>query len=211
MAMTIKTINPVYVNKTRESEPSKYLAFDSKDITQVKAFQDWMDVNHPNWVGATATKKGANLNKGGGYGNYGTSTTKADKLYGAEFDKQYSKSTSPVSAPTSTDTTTEPSKEEAVKQAKLGKVWKKGKGWIEDQGGALAVLEKSKGFIEGIKGLFGKTDTQTGTSTVDPTVEYTPDGKPKWSTTKKVLVIGGSALVLGLIVFAIVKSKSKGK
>jgi hypothetical protein len=46
---------------------------------QVKAFQDWMDIKHPNWV------NGANLNKGVGYGNKGPATMSAYNTYGAEW------------------------------------------------------------------------------------------------------------------------------
>jgi len=49
--------------------------------SDVKAFQDWMDKNHPNWV------KGKNLNKGSGYGSYGPSTQAAWKTYKDEFQK----------------------------------------------------------------------------------------------------------------------------
>jgi hypothetical protein len=49
--------------------------------TDVKAFQDWMDKNHPNWV------KGKNLNKGSGYGSYGPSTQAAWNTYKGEFQK----------------------------------------------------------------------------------------------------------------------------
>ena len=60
-------------------------------IKKTKAFQDWMDKNHPNWVGCTdsACTNGTNLNKGYGYGSFGTSTEKAWKLYGDEFNKIY--------------------------------------------------------------------------------------------------------------------------
>ena len=46
---------------------------------QVKAFQNWMDNTHPNWV------NGKNLNGGAGYGNFGTSTKAAFSQYGAEW------------------------------------------------------------------------------------------------------------------------------
>jgi len=52
-----------------------------KDIEGVKKFQDWMDINHPNWV------KGKNLNKGGGYGKFGPSTNAAWKKYKDEYLK----------------------------------------------------------------------------------------------------------------------------
>jgi hypothetical protein len=46
-----------------------------KDAEGVKKFQDWMDINYPNWV------KGKNLNKGGGYGKFGPSTKAAWDKY----------------------------------------------------------------------------------------------------------------------------------
>jgi hypothetical protein len=49
--------------------------------SDVKAFQDWMDIYHPNWV------KGKNLNKGSGYGTYGPSTQAAWGLWKDEFLK----------------------------------------------------------------------------------------------------------------------------
>lgn len=45
----------------------------------VKAFQDWMDINHPNWV------KGKSLNKKSGYGTYGPSTQSAWALWKDAF------------------------------------------------------------------------------------------------------------------------------
>ena len=50
-------------------------------IEEIKAFQDWMDAKHPNWV------NGKNLNKGAGYGNFGPSTKTAYTTYGAEYLK----------------------------------------------------------------------------------------------------------------------------
>ena len=49
--------------------------------SDVKKFQDWMDIYHPNWV------NGKNLNKGSGYGTYGPSTQKAWALWKADFLK----------------------------------------------------------------------------------------------------------------------------
>jgi hypothetical protein len=49
--------------------------------SDVKKFQDWMDINHPNWV------KGKNLNKGSGYGTYGPSTQSAWGLWKDAFLK----------------------------------------------------------------------------------------------------------------------------
>ena len=62
-----------------------------EQIKKTKAFQDWMDINHPNWVGCTDSKctNGKNLNKGKGYGTFGQSTTKVWNLYGNDFNAQY--------------------------------------------------------------------------------------------------------------------------
>ena len=49
------------------------------DITDVKKFQDWLDLTYPTWL------KGGKLNKGQGYGNCGPSTSKAWNLYKDEY------------------------------------------------------------------------------------------------------------------------------
>jgi hypothetical protein len=62
------------------------------DKTQkIKAFQDWMDSTHPNWIGCTDSKctNGKNLNKGKGYSTFGPSTTKAWSEWGNDFNAQY--------------------------------------------------------------------------------------------------------------------------
>lgn len=46
----------------------------------VKKFQDWMDKTHPNWL-----NNGKSLNKGGGYGNFGSQTSAAWNKYGTEY------------------------------------------------------------------------------------------------------------------------------
>jgi hypothetical protein len=53
----------------------------------VKKFQDWMDKNHPNWVGATnfMLNNGKSLNRGSGYGNFGKSTKKAYEYFGKQW------------------------------------------------------------------------------------------------------------------------------
>jgi hypothetical protein len=62
-----------------------------EQIKKTKAFQDWMDINHPNWVECTDSKctNGKNLNKGKSYGTFGPSTTKVWNLYGNDFNAQY--------------------------------------------------------------------------------------------------------------------------
>lgn len=53
----------------------------------VKKFQDWMDVKHPNWL-----NNGKSLNKGAGYGNFGSQTSKAWGKYAEEYQKGVSPS-----------------------------------------------------------------------------------------------------------------------
>jgi len=65
------------------------------DTNSIKAFQDWMDMKHPNWV------NGKNLNKGGGYGTFGPSTSKAYNTYGMEYSKPTSPATKPTTQPAS--------------------------------------------------------------------------------------------------------------
>jgi hypothetical protein len=70
----------------------KKLLIEQGDKTpKIKAFQDWMDSTHPNWVGCTDSKctNGKNLNKGNGYGTFGPSTTKVWSTWGNDFNAQY--------------------------------------------------------------------------------------------------------------------------
>lgn len=56
---------------------------------EIQKFQDWLDAKGLGWVGATNSNlsNGKPLKKGGGYGNFGSSTQKAWALYGAEYLK----------------------------------------------------------------------------------------------------------------------------
>jgi hypothetical protein len=65
--------------ETRTTVKPKPVVQIPKELKNVKDFQDWMDTNHPNWV------KGKNLNKGGGYGKFGPSTSAAWKKYKDEY------------------------------------------------------------------------------------------------------------------------------
>ena len=53
------------------------------DRSEVKIFQDWMDLKHLNWL-----DNGQSLNKGNGYGVYGSQTKKAYAKYGQEYSTQ---------------------------------------------------------------------------------------------------------------------------
>ena len=62
-----------------KSKPIVQIPKELKNVEGVKKFQDWMDINHPNWV------KGKNLNKGGGYGKFGPSTSAGWNKYKDEY------------------------------------------------------------------------------------------------------------------------------
>ena len=51
------------------------------DADAVKKFQDWLDIKYPTWL------KGGKLNKGGGYGSFGTNTSNAWTTYGVDYKK----------------------------------------------------------------------------------------------------------------------------
>lgn len=75
----VKAGHKIMVRHMRKEKDSSLDGTSSPD--QVKVFQDWMDVKHPNW------DKGKNLNKrmNGGYGKFGPATTAAWSSYGSEF------------------------------------------------------------------------------------------------------------------------------
>jgi hypothetical protein len=50
------------------------------NAADVKKFQDWMDLKHPNWLNT-----GKSLNKGAGYGNFGSQTSAAWQRYSTEY------------------------------------------------------------------------------------------------------------------------------
>lgn len=56
------------------------------NTADVKKFQDWMDAKHPNWLSS-----GKSLNKGAGYGNFGSQTSAAWEKYGEEYQKSGNK------------------------------------------------------------------------------------------------------------------------
>jgi hypothetical protein len=58
---------------------------------KVQAFQDWLDNNYPTWL------NGGQLNKKGGYGNFGTNTKKAWQNYGSTYIKTLGNKTTTAS------------------------------------------------------------------------------------------------------------------
>ena len=73
----VGTLGYRYWSKNKRLYKSEDYLKGYKSITK---FQDWMDINHPNWV------NGKNLNKGKGYGMYvGENTERAWQNYGKEY------------------------------------------------------------------------------------------------------------------------------
>ena len=97
--MIIKSPYPVYINGSL-AQGEDWLSLDaSSSRSEIKAFQDWMDTTHPNWV---LDKN--NLNKGSGYGTFGRSTGKAWKNYGSEYTASQGSATTPSATPPATTT-----------------------------------------------------------------------------------------------------------
>ena len=57
--MKVITNNPLYIDSRQINRPSEYLSFDGANISQVQAFQDWMDISRPGWYrgGKGSTEK----------------------------------------------------------------------------------------------------------------------------------------------------------
>jgi hypothetical protein len=73
-------IDDVKITPKLITKPVVQIPKELKDSEGVKKFQNWMDSNHPNWV-----KGSKNLNKGGGYGKFGPSTSAAWSKYKNEY------------------------------------------------------------------------------------------------------------------------------
>jgi hypothetical protein len=85
-------------NQQNQSQGTPSIPTELKDINGVKAFQDWLDINHKGW--ATGYNDGV-LNKiGKGYGRMGPRTTKAWTSYKDEYLKSLQPTPTP---PANTD------------------------------------------------------------------------------------------------------------
>lgn len=91
----------------KSGAPANYGPF--KSSSEVKAFQDWLDLLHPFWLGAGKI----GLNKGSGYGTYGPATAKAWAAYGAEYTKK------PTQPSSSSSSSTPPPTQPAYDPAKI--------------------------------------------------------------------------------------------
>lgn len=185
------------------SDGETYSYIDQNNKTEVKAFQDWLDKKGLKWVKATDENltNGTALNKGSGYGNFGTSTSKAYNRYGAEWEEYKKKaiglmgamigvptSSSPVSVPTTAPAVSgEPTPAQVEEQKKKGLFW--------DNAKKTWVSAKELGLVDYVLDVFG----------VAPK-EPTPTPKKLSKTAKTILYVGG-AVVIGLIIYAIAKPR----
>lgn len=221
--MQIITDRKIIVKDEKSSSACGCSGFDGngkpQNSAETKMFQDWLDVKYPTW------NNGGKLNKGGGYGKYpfGTQTNNAWKNYGSEFSSSRASLMGNLSSmgalgvstgdnSSSGSSSKEPSQEEKVKMAKVGKVWNKTKGWVADQGGALAILEKGKGIFDTIKGIFGGSSSPSYSSPDQsyPQGSSMPIEQPKegMSKTAKIAIgVGAGLLLVTLIVIAVKKNK----
>jgi hypothetical protein len=66
---------------TDSTKPDSGTTVTTDKPADIKAFQDWMDKTHPNWV------NGKNLNQGGGWGNFGSATKSAWAAWKTDYNK----------------------------------------------------------------------------------------------------------------------------
>jgi len=202
------------------SSPDNFYGFDASKPSQVKAFQDWMDIKYPGWVPLKDGKLNKNVSKG--YGKYGPSTQKADKTYGAEFTKGAAALLNTLggaltasgggASPADTTPSTTPTPEVIAAAKKKGVFWDKAKGWIQKG--------KDTGFFESLKAKFSPapaagapTDTSgtpTDTTPVDTSAtDATPP--PGMSKGMKIGIAVGAVVLLGVIIYAVTRPKKAGK
>jgi lipopolysaccharide export LptBFGC system permease protein LptF len=76
-------VNQVSTNNQSNNISLENYKLDTVD--KIKAFQDWMDAQGKGWI--LKNGKWLLLNKGAGYGNYGSNTARVWKVYGSAYLK----------------------------------------------------------------------------------------------------------------------------
>jgi hypothetical protein len=184
--MKILTSNPVMFGNERLNTPDMYLSVSGVDSNDVKQFQDWLDKRGIKFVGATNAKRdnGKALNKGKGYGNFGPSTTAAYAFYKSMFEGERRFNNLPTSTIASYysskvqgSTATQASTTQT--QQSTPTTTSQSEPVVEPIPTDISTTE-SKGFIAKFKAM---------------------------STGKKALVIGGSLVAIGLIIYFVKKSR----
>ena len=216
--MKVITSNPLIINNKKISRTDMWLALDgNSSVEEKQTFQNWMDLKHPKWVKATNStlSNGKNLNKGGGYGTFGTSTSKAWKLYGDEFTTSITNLV--VNTPTpeiekalvgTNYSTSDPVTGEKKKGMFFDKVKKL---WIKaSDSGLLIQLGQILGGLLGLKPTEQPQQTPTWDGkTPEKGTEQTP--KKPLSTTAKIIIGVGIVFFIGVIALLISKKSTPAK
>ena len=107
-ASTAASSTPSSGSVAPSSQPSAPISSSPLNPDEIKKFQDWMDKNKPNWVGATnfMLNNGKNLYRGGGYGVFGPSTKKAYEYFGNKWRDSVLYQQAFPAAPTATNVVT---------------------------------------------------------------------------------------------------------
>ena len=207
--------NPIIIDNKRVNDDSQYLSAEGINVVlnspaKTKAFQDWMDTTHAGWV------QGKNLNKGGGYGNNGPSTSTAWKSYGEEF---VSISKNMMGLGPKPTLPPEVSATDPKGNKKAGMVWDKAKG-IWAKADEYGITDKVLGFFGITKP--GQTQTQPtneiGTvgnvDTTDPNAGKKPLTPEEIAAAKKkktiiIISVVAGVLILATVVILVMKSKAK--
>lgn len=213
--MKVITSNNVVFRNTPMSSWGVYSSLDGKSSqAEIKAFQDWLDINQPTWL------NGSTLKKGKGYGTFGPSTTKAWKVYGSSYTKALGSvntgggGSTPILPVTASGT--------PANNPNLTTTSPKGEkkpGYVFDRALGGFVKLKDAGVLDLIGGLFGKNlpgsnaNQNTGQTwdgggqTPPPTTEE----KPGMSKTTKILIGVGGVLVIGVIIYMLTKKSPTTK
>ena len=225
--MIIKTTYPLRVNRFIDSSNDYYSNIDAKNVQEVKAFQDWLDAKYPSgWATYSNGKKYVvGGKKANGYGNYGKSTTAAYITDGAEWEKTRTKKDEPKKDETKKDETKkdetkkdETKKDETKKdETKKDETKKDETKKDETKKDETKKDETKKDEITVTKDDKGNTITVTkradGTTlTVITDKNGKEISKKESGMSKKLkigLIIGGSVLVLGIIIFAVTRNRGK--
>jgi len=211
--MIIKTTYPLRVNRIIDNSNDYYSNIDAKNVQEVKAFQDWLDAKYPSgWATSSKGKKYiVGGKKANGYGNYGKSTTAAYITDGADWEKTRPKKDEPKQEPKKDEPKQEPKKDEPKQEPK------KDEPKQEPKKDEPKKEETKKDEITVTKDDKGNTTTVTkranGTTLTVVTDKNGKEiSKKESGMSKKLkmgLIIGGSVLVLGIIIFAVTRNRGK--
>lgn len=218
---TRKSFDPAYLSADADDD---FYGIDGKNVSQVKAFQDWLDAKGIKWVGATnsARSNGSFLNKGNGYGSYRNNTKKAYGVYGTEWESSVVGGSTPINTTTSSSTqSSTPPTASAVPPttANVEKMKKKGFNWDKTKG----VWTKAQGFWSKLDetGLLGKagdyfginlgnkpqTDGGAPIDNSEPMAEIPAENKGMSKGMKIGIAVGGAVILIAVIYMA---TRSKG-